>query len=562
MIARPSWEKPLRQKLAKWRQRRHFLRRLADYGGILFLLFALKFVLAHGGEETLGEGGGGTGIGAVSGLVGALLAVSLRSRLQSHGWLLDWTPATPATAWKLRTREHLPVIAITVVVTLLFSCLAAGFNDKTSMVTALAAGAISMVCGFILAGGRISTGLLGVGVVLIFCYTVISGWVGADGLDLSMRMAKGTGLMWLPILPWSLATHGTPAPGLHQGLLAVAVVISLLEWRRAWNLRSASADEAPGHAIPGGPVATEPTEDADPNEEPAPEIPDEDQRQNIRQHVAFAWFGMAGYLPDGPMPRFERLLWRWFSPRERFLSCLGSQQSWTWFPRTRWTAAILAVVAILALLTPWWEQRPFVEDHISWVFVGVLTLASLAIFTGWPDRDSSFQSWLDLMHTADIGLFPAFAVLPVTAGEWLRATAKEWIVRSVWISSMWSVAILLSCKGIAPDISTSWRVAFAALPWLTLAAWFPLSVMHRLARAVSGPVFRSHGLSRVLPALLSGVAGLVTMAAAFMGIGAGKMLIILSALAATVLLGAFSLWLSLLRCRGMKLDLKPKPLTY
>jgi hypothetical protein len=241
---------------------------------------------------------------------------------------------------------------------------------------------------------------------------------------------------------------------------------------------------------------------------------------------------------------------------------LGSQQSWTWFPRTRWTAAILAVVAILALLTPWWEQRPFVEDHISWVFVGVLTLASLAIFTGWPDRDSSFQSWLDLMHTADIGLFPAFAVLPVTAGEWLRATAKEWIVRSVWISSMWSVAILLSCKGIAPDISTSWRVAFAALPWLTLAAWFPLSVMHRLARAVSGPVFRSHGLSRVLPALLSGVAGLVTMAAAFMGIGAGKMLIILSALAATVLLGAFSLWLSLLRCRGMKLDLKPKPLTY
>jgi hypothetical protein len=368
--------------------------------------------------------------------------------------------------------------------------------------------------------------------------------------------------MWLPILPWSLATHGTPTPALHQGLLAVAVVISLCEWRSAWNLRSTPAGDATGHAIPGGLGGAEPMDEPDPDEEEPPATADEDQRQNIRQHVAFAWFGMAGYLPDGPLPRFERILWRWFSPRERFLSCLGSQQSWSWFPRTRWTAGSLAVMVILALLTPWLVRLPSLDEHVLWLFVGYVTLAAIAIFTGWPDRDSSFQSWLDLMHTADLGLFPAFAVMPVTAGEWIRATAKEWTVRSLWIATLWMVAILLGFRGIIPEVSTSWLVAFAAIPWLILAAWFPLSVMYRLARAVSGPIFRGHGISRVLPALLTGVAGLVAMAATFMGIGAGNLMAALTSLAAAVLLGAVSLWLTRQRCRGMKLDLKPKPLTY
>ena len=136
MIARPSWEKPLRQRLRKWRKRRIVPRWLRDQGGTIVVLFILQCLMAHGGEDTLGTGGGGTGIGAVSGLIGALIAISLRSRWQSHGWLLDWTPATPSSAWKLRTREHLPAIVITIVVTLLFSCLASGFNDATSAPTA------------------------------------------------------------------------------------------------------------------------------------------------------------------------------------------------------------------------------------------------------------------------------------------------------------------------------------------------------------------------------------------------------------------------------------------
>ncbi|RYD65383.1 MAG: hypothetical protein EOP83_07485, partial [Verrucomicrobiaceae bacterium] len=124
MIARPSWEKPLRQKLRKWRKRRLSPRWVVDQAGTIVVLFVLQCLLAHGGEVTLGLGGGGTGIGAISGLMGALLAMSLRSRWQEHGWLVDWTPATPTAAWKLRTREHFPAIVITIVVTLLLSGLA------------------------------------------------------------------------------------------------------------------------------------------------------------------------------------------------------------------------------------------------------------------------------------------------------------------------------------------------------------------------------------------------------------------------------------------------------
>jgi hypothetical protein len=164
------------------------------------------------------------------------------------------------------------------------------------------------------------------------------------------------------------------------------------------------------------------------------------------------------------------------------------------------------------------------------------------------------------MHTADLGLFPAFAVLPVTAGEWLLAAAKEWIVRSTWIALLWTVAILLGRNGIAPHGSFSWLMAFAALPWLLLAALFPLSVTHRLVRAVSGPIFRTHGLSRVLPALASAAMGLIAVGVAFLGIGAGKFLITLAALAIAALFIALSLWLTLQRCRGMQLDIKPKPL--
>ena len=560
MIARPSWEKPLRQKLRKWRKRRFSPRGLADQGGTILVLFILQCLLAHGGEISLGTGGGGTGIGAISGLIGALLAISLRSRWQLHGWLLNWTPATPAAAWKLRTREHLPALVITVLVTLLLSCVAAGFAGQTSALTALAAAALSLSSGFMLAGGRISTGLLHAGVVVIFFYTVITGWLGSGESELSMRMAKGAGLAWLPILPWSLATHGTPAPSLHLGLLAVALVISLWEWRSAWKLRVAPSGTLLGAAIPGGPASAELNDDAAPAEDEVPESADEEQRQNIRQHVAFAWFGMAGYMPDGPMPRFERLLWRWFSPRQRFLSCLGSQQSATWFPRTRWTAGTLAVMVILALLTPWLDARILTGDHKHWLLAGFLGLAAGAILTGWPGRDSCFQSWLDLMHTAELGLFPAFAVLPVTAGEWVRAVAKEWIVRSTWIASLWSVAILLGRKGIIPHCPFSWLVAFVVLPWLILAAWFPLSVLYRLVRAVSGPAFRSHGISRVLPALLSGAIGLIAVAVAFVGIGAGEFIMTSASLAIAAIFVALSLWLTSQRCRAMSLDIKPKPL--
>ena len=560
MIARPSWEKPLRQKLRKWRKRRLSPRWVVDQAGTIVVLFILQCLLAHGGEATLGLRGGGTGIGAISGLIGALLAMSLRTRWQDHGWLVDWTPATPAAAWKLRTREHLPAIVIAVVVTLLLSGLATSFNDQTSVATGLAAAALSMACGFLLAGGRISTGLLYAGMILAFFYTVIGGWFGFGEAELSMRMAKGASLVWLPIMPWALATHGTPAPALHLGLLSTALLISLYEWRRAWSHRTVATNAIGEITMPSPSTEEESIQQAPPEEEEETVPSKEDQRQMVRQHVHFAWFGMAGYLPDGPLPRFERLMWRWFTPRQRFLSCLGSEQAFAWFPRTRWMIVMLILMVALSLLVPWLDGQQWMGDVGLWVLVGLLGLGTVATLIGWPGRDSCFQSWLELMQTADLGLFPSFAVLPVTAGELLRAFAKEWTIRGAWFSALWSIAIFLGQKGVAPGIPISWQMAFAALPWLLVAAWFPVSVLHRLVRAVSGPAFRNHGITRVLPALVSGVLDLVAAVVAFIGIGAGEFIMTSASLVTMAMLGAFSLWLTLQRCRGMRLDTKPEPL--
>ncbi|MCW1925248.1 hypothetical protein OKA05_21995 [Luteolibacter arcticus] len=557
MTHRPSWEKPLRQKLRQWRKRRFTPRWIMDQGGTIFVLFCLQVVLARGGENVLGSGGGGTGIGAVSGLVGALLAMSLRSRWQSHGWLLEWTPATAATIRRIRTREHLPAMVVTVLVTLLLSCLAAGLSSQSTVAAALGAAALSMGSGFALNGGRISTTLLYIGIVVVFFYAMLGGWLGFGESEFSLRMAKVTGLVWLPVLPWSFATHGTPTPALHLGILAVVLVISLREWSGAWRHREEIAES--GEIVAPADLTAPEAHDEVSSVDQIPEAADEDQRRDIRQHVAFAWFGMEGFLPGGPMPRFERLLWRWFTPRQRFLSCLGSQQAMTWFPRTRWTIGTLVLMVLLALLTPWMDDQFGIDEHFVWLLVGFLALAAVAILTGWPGRDSYFQSWLELMHTPDLGVFPAFAVLPVTASEWIRAVTKEWIIRSVWISSLWSVAIVLGRKGLAPDVTPSWLLAFIAVPWLILAAWFPLSVMHRLVYAVSGRAFASNGITRVLPALVSGVMGLVAGATVFIGIGAGNLLLTSVALASGGMLGAFSLWQTLRRCRGMRLDLKPKP---
>jgi hypothetical protein len=316
-----------------------------------------------------------------------------------------------------------------------------------------------------------------------------------------------------------------------------------------------------GIAMPAALAMEEPIQETSQEDDEEATAPtDEDQRQAVRQHVAFAWFGMAGYLPDGPLPRFERLLWRCFTPRQRFLSCLGSEQAFAWFPRTRWMVGTLILMVTLSLLVPWLDGKEWMDDYGFGVLIAFLGLGTVAILTGWPGRDSSFQPWLELMQTADLGQFPSFAVLPVTPGELLAAFAKEWTIRGAWFSSLLSAAIFLGQKGVAPGISFSWQVAFAALPWLLVATWFPLSVLHRLIRAVSGPAFRNHGISRVLPALVSGAMGTIAAVVAFFGIGAGELIITMGSLAVAVALGAFSLWLTLQRCRGMRLDIKPEPL--
>ncbi|MCW1883515.1 hypothetical protein OKA04_02170 [Luteolibacter flavescens] len=178
MISRPSWERPLRQRLRKWRKCSVSLRWLRDHAGVLLFFFALSWVLAHGCEVVFGESGGATGVSAVSGLIGALLSASVRSRWEAHGWLVDWTPATPIIAWKLRTREHLPSVVAIVFLSLFMSCSTVGFGIEATAPTALAASVLSMACGFLLAGGRVSSAVLFAAFVLTIAFTLLSGWFG------------------------------------------------------------------------------------------------------------------------------------------------------------------------------------------------------------------------------------------------------------------------------------------------------------------------------------------------------------------------------------------------
>ncbi|MCW1883516.1 hypothetical protein OKA04_02175 [Luteolibacter flavescens] len=340
-------------------------------------------------------------------------------------------------------------------------------------------------------------------------------------------------------------------------MLTSSMVISLFEWKSAWGRRGASSDavEHPGaHSHPG----ILPWNDEHASEEEAPEFPDEEQRKDIRQQVAHAWFGMAGFLPGGPMQKFDSLLWRWLTPRERFLSCLGSEQAAAWFPRTWKAATLLAVMVTLALLMPWLEERLPTGDPAFWMLSTFVALTVFVVHSGWPGRDSGFQPWLEQMHTADLGHFPAFAVLPVTAGEWMRAAMKEWTLRSAWFALLWTIAILCGAKGLSPEVSSSWLMAYASVPWLVLATWFPLSMVHRMISAVSGAAFRSHGITRVLPALVAGLMSLIAGGATVFAIGKEMPLVAFTTIAVAALSGTFSLWQTRRRCSGMRLDIKPR----
>lgn len=565
MIARPPWEKPLRRRLrARGGRRRMPPVWLRQQAGLVVVGLFFHASLVVAAARLLGPGGGGTGGGIVAGLVGALLGPILQSIWRNQGWFAAWTPASPTALRRLQTREALPGLVGSSAVLVAVSMAGSLFSPDAGPGETAAGTTAALATGFLLSGGRISRLALWGGAIWTIGYCILSPWLLNDGSELAGRVVKGAVHAWLPVLPWSLACHGAPASPLQWLLPGTAMLISLREWRRSLAPAPGAAPERPSPAETeeSGILDREPA-DEEPIEPASPEL-DEELRARLRKQVAFAWFGLTGYLPQRTAPWIDRVIWRWLTPRQRMISTLGSHSAFTWFAGTRRAALALALMAGV----PWlWQGaarqagfNAWLADRAYWILVGFLALAVVALIEGWPARRSRFQPWLEPMMVEGAGRFPAFALLPVTPGEWLRAAAKEWCVRSAWIATLWSLAIAAALPAFSPALPAGRAAAGLLAPWLLGPALFPLSAMNRLIRAVSGPFLRGHGFRLTAPAILAACAcPLSTLAATFaLATGRPPLFVIASAVAAST--GWAGLAWTLGRCRDRRLDLKPKPL--
>ncbi len=539
----PGW---LRQKAA------------TIFGGLV--LFAL---LSHVGTKLFGEGGAGTAPAIPGGVMGFLLGMRLRSAWLTHLWLPEWTPASLTATRQIQTREILPTLVRDALLALALALAGALVSRSDESIEVTAAVLLSMATGFLLAGGKVSVIVLLASGASTIGYGLLSKWmVGATG-DNWERVVKAAAQIWIPAMPWSLPHHGAAGGILQWIFLGGVLIFSLWEWWKAWHaLESAAAD-------PSLFATDEILESEDAEDESQPEVPEqatlkEEQRKHIRQEVAFAWFGLVGYLPDRQTPGIDRLIWRWLTPRQRLISTIGSHDAFNWFARTKWAGSSLAVMVGLIWIWEGLSDRPgfsnWFEDYGFWGFVSVVTLAAFAILITWPSRDSRFKPWLELMEAQGIGHFPSFALLPICPGEWLRAAAKEWVVRWACMATLWSVAIAASLPTFAFEKTAATITAWLLLPWLLGFALFPLSSMKRLVRAVSGPLLRSQGFSRTVPSILFGMLCPAMSAAAAFAIGISEFPVALLLLSIAVATGGISLALTLNRCRNMRFDLKPEPL--
>lgn len=562
MIARPAWERLLRRRLRVVREGRGWLPGwLRERASMMVAGFALFAMLQMMGWRILGEGGGGTGAGILAGLVGAVLGAGLRASWMNHLWLREWTPADRLVTRRLQTRETLPSLlrAATVVMALSLAGALAFSSKGTGEV--MAAAALSLTAGFLLSGGKVSmVVLLGSGIWTIG-FGILSKWLHGTSGDGWERVMKAAAQGWLPVLPWSLSHHASVGGTVQWAMFGGALVISLREWWRSWREMEVLAVDESLAAMAAAPEPEATEEEAGPETSGLTSL-DEEQRRNIRQQVAFAWFGLAGYLPSGQMPVIDRLIWRWLTPRQRMISTLGSNDAFGWFAQTKWAALSLALLVAMA----WFSQRALdlralieLLDHQPFWFMGLLAPAAFAVACGWPARKSRFKPWLELMGVHGIGNFPTFALLPIGPGEWMRAAAKEWAVRSVWMACLWTLAIAAVLPAFSFAGSPAAAVAWLALPSLMAAALFPFSAINRLLRAVSGPMLRSHGFSRTVPSILLGIL-CPAAAAAGLAIGVAHFTAALVFLLVAAVAGWISLVSTLSRCTNMRFDQKPKPL--
>jgi hypothetical protein len=562
MIPRPAWEKPLRRRLKRHREKTGVPAWLREYGFLTLILTGFHFALVAAGVGRWGPAGGGTAAGLLPGVVGALLAMYFRNKLQVDPWLTTWTPATDAVARRVRLRETLRPMGWITAGVLAVAAWAGSIGGAPWSVSAGGA-ALGMASGFLLAGGREPVVMLCLGALWCLGYTVVTGVIFDDPRTFNERVLAAAVIGWPPVLPWALATHDTAAPGFHLALLAVMAALSGLRWWQALRPPVATPVESDLALMRTESEEEDPPAAAGESEAPAESEPvSEDRRREVRQNVAFGWYGLAGYLPQFPLSRLDRWTWRWLTPRERQLSAVGSQEAALWIHRTRWTAAALAAMALLAWLPYWLSDSPEYErwshDYSFWYFMAHLGLAAIALVSGAPAKLSRFQVWLEPMQAQGLGFFATLSMLPVTTSEWSRAVAKEWSVRAAWLCLLWSLTIGIALPAVAPEAGLAAKAAALLLPWLAFAGWFPLSLLNRQVRAISGRAFAEHGFTRVVPALMCGVVCAIAAAGVSGAIATGHLDLAAAAGVTAAASGAACLRLARSRMAGMGFDMKPK----
>jgi hypothetical protein len=349
---------------------------------------------------------------------------------------------------------------------------------------------------------------------------------------------------WVPSMPWSWGTMPVPYDSLQVVLVFVIFIMAIRQAHAIWWEWNPPLvmEEMPEEAH---------AEETDP-------ATDDDVMTGVRQSVHHAWFGMAGYLPRTPAGWFDALVWRWLTPRERWLSCLGSNDAREWFGSSLRGVYCLIALALIFLLVPRAWVAEMTERMPFFVFLIHGGLAIVAVFFLWPGRRSAIQVWLMAFRPEGLGQVPAMSMLPVTGREWLRAIGKEWLLRSLWSGGLFGLALAATLPVRVQALAGQYWLGL--VPGVLLVALFPLSMCRRVVMATAGAMLSDHGATRAFPALLG---ALGCLGAAVVAAGCGLLDewgFAVLAVIALVAFGVASLWFSLGRIECTGLDQRPRNL--
>lgn len=542
-----AWEIALRRKLRHERGvKRSSKRWRALVGAVLFWGFAaacLTLGMVTAGREVAGVAGSGIALGGIAGCFGAWIGSQMRAALGRDLWIGVWCPAVRQDIRRIQMRGFLPAGACSVLTMVLVCWLGGSLAGGMPPGQMFAAMVPAAVVGFVISWGRFGPPVIWIGLVGCLVVFFFNEWFVADEDVAFPRLLAVMSHLWVPSMPWSWLHQPVPYAVGQMAFLGTFLVLSARDavtvWR--WWMLPLTLDEC------------SPEEDESEEETPPPAR--ETLRRDVRQSVHQMWTGMAGYLGGAPPRRFDRWVWRWLTPRERWLSCMGSQAAWTWFPATWWAVGCLAMLVALHRLVPQpWVDWAMESSPGLWLGLHFL-LGGLALIKSWLGRDSAFQPLLEPIPADGLGPVPAFALLPVGGREWLRATAKEWACRTAWIGLWWGLAAI----AILPKVLefAEGRPLLGLWPIAALAAVFPVSVLLRLVKALDGEQQAHAGMTQLIPAILLGLGGVIGSVGMVALFADSRWAMGIAALAAVAACCVASLRLTLARVEGIRYDQRP-----